>query len=316
MFGNLQGWVISLAIAVAGGYVLWLGSQVPTVSPPSGVFPNLLGGISLPIDPKGVSPTPMSEACDAGDKYRAAIDEYLGNRAQYDKWHGDAKSAMAAKPKAVELVAEAADCGRMTLFTRAPTQVVTYDPEPAAADAIERLGQMAVQRGILLLRANQPQEARRYLAGAFALGYHLYAERLAWREFTAGVNLMTDAAKYLAQLETEPDRVRKLNDFASTADRYKLDQLKLYNALSTADSQAIGRFGGDAYALARQSPEPMWRTTAILAVGRMRYNTPRRGDQLAAPRELKAWAADPDPAVRAAANTALDLSLEQYRMLR
>ena len=60
----------------------------------------------------------------------------------------------------------------------------------------------------------------------------------------------------------------------------------------------------------------MWRTSAILAIGRMRYNTPRRGDQLAAPRELKAWTTDPDPAVRAAANAASNLTLQQYRMLR
>ena len=36
------------------------------------------------------------------------------------------------------------------------------------------------------------------------------------------------------------------------------------------------------------------RTTAILAVGRMKFNTPNRGDQLAAPRELKGWLTDPD----------------------
>jgi hypothetical protein len=315
MFGNLQGWIISLAIAVAGGYVLWLGSRVPAVSEPSGVFPNLLAKVALPIDAKSLAAAPMTGDCDAGDKYRAAINEFLADGQQYETWHAKANVALKDKPHAVELLVEASGCARMALFRKSPSEVVNYAPELPALDTVEKLGQMAVQRG-MLLRKERPDEARRYLAAAYALGYHLFEERIVWREFVAGINLMSDAAKYLSELEQDPGRARVLERFADDALKYKADQLKLYEKLATADSQAIGRFGGDAYALARQSPETMWRTTAILAVGRMRYNTPRRGDQLAAPRELKAWAADPDPAVRAAANTALNLSLEQYRMLR
>lgn len=315
MFGNLQGWLISLVIALGGGYGLWLGSQPPRISEPSGVFPNLLAKVALPVDPRTVSPVKMSGVCDAGDKYRAAIDEYLANRAQYEKWHASANTALAAKPKAVELLVEAANCGRMTLFSRAPAEVVTYEVRAPALEAIEKLGAMAVQRG-MLLRKDQPDEARRYLGAAFALGYHLYDERITWPQFTAGVNLMTDASKYLAEIEGEPDRIRAIETFATSADRYKLEQFDLYKVLATADSQTIARHGGDAFALARMSPETMWRTSAVLAIGRMKYNTPRKGDQLAAPRELEAWKKDGDAAVRAAANAAANLTIEQYRMLR
>src|SRR3954470_15170424 len=315
MLGNLQGWIISLFIALGGGYVLWLGSQPPHVSDPSGVFSNLLGKIGTPVDPRAVSPVPMTAACDAGEKYRAAINEFLANKAQYELWHSKANEAVTAKPKAVELLVEATDCGRMSLFTKAPAEVVTYDSEPATLDAIEKLGGRAVQRG-MLLRKTDPAAARRYLSAAFALGFHLYEERIAWREFTAGVHLMTDAATYLAQLEPDPGRARSLETFAESAEKYKQEQVKLYSVLATADGATIGRHGGDAYALARSSPEPMCRPSAILAIARMRYNTPSRGDQLAAPRELQAWATDPDPAVRAAAKAASDLTLQQYRMLR
>jgi hypothetical protein len=315
MLGNLQGWLISLVLALAGGYGLWLGSRAPTVSDPSGVFPNLLAPIALPTDPKSVSPTPMSGACDAGDKYAAAIDEFLADRAQYEQWHAKANTTLAAKPHAVELLLEATDCGRMTLFAKSPADLLNYDPEPKRLGALETLGDMAVQRG-MLLRKDQPDDARRYLAAAFALGFHLYEERVAWREFTTGVNLMTNASKYLAQLEPDAGKARSLARFADAADKYKLEQMKLYGVLATSDGPTIGRYGGDAYALARQSPERMWRTSAILAVGRMKYNTPRRGDQLAAPRELQAWSTDPDPVVRAAANAALNLTLPEYRMIR
>jgi hypothetical protein len=315
MFGNLQGWLISLVIGLCGGYVLWLGSRVPTVSEPSGVFPNLLAPVALPIDPRSISPAPMSAACDAGEKYAAAVDEFLADRARYEQWHSKAGTALSAKPHAVELLVEATDCGRMTLFTKSPADVLNYDPEPRRLGALETVGDMAVQRG-MLLRKDHPDEARRYLAAAFALGYHLYGERVAWREFTTGVNLMTNAAKYLAELEPDAGRARLLERFADAADKYKLDQMKLYGVLATADGPTVGRHGGDAYALARSSPERMWRTSAILAIGRMKYNTPRRGDQLAAPRELEGWTKDPDPVVRAAANAALNLTLPQYRMIR
>lgn len=315
MFGNLQGWLISLVIALGGGCLLWLGSRVPPVSQPSGKFPHLLGKIALPIDAKNLAPVAMTEPCDAGDHYRAAIDEFLANRAQYEKWHQNAKSALEAKPAAVERLLDATSCGRMTLFRKAPAQVVSYDAEQPAVDAIEKLGMMAVQRG-MLLRKDQPAEARRYLAAAYALGLNLYEERIGWREFNVGVNLLTEAARYLAEVEDDSARAQMLKRFASEAETYKLAQFELYKTLATADSQTIGRHGGDAFALARGSPETMWRTSAILAIGRMRYNTPRKGDQLAAPRELTVWMSDPDPAVRAAAAAAMNLTIEQYRMLR
>lgn len=315
MFGNLTGWILSALIAVAGGSGLWALSRPPRVSAPSGVFPKLLGIVELPTDPKTVAPVKMEGDCDAGEKYRAAIDDFLANRRQYDGWYEKANTAMAAKPRGVELLVEAAECRRMNLFRRTPAEVVTYDPEPQAIEAIERLGQMAIQRG-MLLRKTQPDDAWRYLAAAFALGHHLYNERLAWREFTAGVNLMVSASKYLAELEQDPGKARAITLFAESADKYKLDQLKLYGIINTTDTATLARHGGDVFALARSSPDPMWRTTAILAVGRMKYNTPNRGDQLAAPRELLAWTNDSDPAVRTAATAASNLTLEQYRMLR
>ena len=150
MIGNVPGWILSGLIAAAGGFGLYLGSQPPAVSQPSGVFPNLLSKVSLPIDPKAAAPAPMNGDCDAGEKYRAAITEYLSNRPQYDKWYANANLAASARPHAVELLVEAWNCSRMNLFRKAPSEVITYDAEPASMDAIERLGQMAVQRGMLL----------------------------------------------------------------------------------------------------------------------------------------------------------------------
>ena len=319
MIGNTQGWVTSAIIALLGGWLLWEGSRPPRVTEPSGRFPKLLAKIELPKDPKTVAPVEMKHDCDAGEKYRAAIEDYLGNRRQYEKWHQNAKLALADKPKGVELVADAAGCVRAVVFARTPREVLNYDSDPPPMEAVEQLGGMAVQRGILHLRAKEPELSRRYLAGAFSLGYHLHRERVTWREFNTGVNLMTDASRYLAQLETEAgnaDKAAAIQAFAAEADTYKLELFNIHAAINSLDPGTISRHGGDVLLLARSSPEPMWRGAAILALGRMKYNTPSRGDQLAAQRVVKDWLADADPVARTAANAANGLTIEQYRTLK
>ena len=136
-------------------------------------------------------------------------------------------------------------------------------------------------------------------------------------QFTSGVNLMINAAKYLAELEPDPGRACALAVFADAADKYKLEQLKLYSVLATADGPTIGRFGGDAYALVSTAPQPMWGGQARHPRHRpheVQHPPPRRPARGA----VGAEALDhrPDPAVRAAANAASNLTLEQYRMLR
>ena len=207
----------------------------------------------------------------------------------------------------------------MRLFIKTPGELLNYQPETPRVEAIERIGGIVHQIGMLHRSDKNPQEARRYFEAVFALGYHLFTERVAWTEFTAGVNLMTNAARELAKVELDegnPDRAKSLLHFADVGDEYKLKQFDIYKVVSTIDTGLIGRHGGDVLALARQSPEPMWRGEAILALGRMKYNTPHKGDQLAAAREVQQWANDPDPAVRAAANAASALTLQQYRAMR
>jgi hypothetical protein len=61
----------------------------------------------------------------------------------------------------------------------------------------------------------------------------------------------------------------------------------------------------------------MWRVEAILKLGRYRFNAGRIGDQRNAIKTIKDLLThDPDPVIRAAAQAAHDLTLEQYRMMR
>jgi hypothetical protein len=319
MWGNVQGWFISACMTVLLAWPLWLASQPPKPSKPSGSFPNLLSAIQLPTDPKTLGPA-MDDDCNAGEVYARVLEEYEANRRLYDeKYLPNPRLAQAERPKAVEILLEAAHCSRMNLFSRRPADVLNYNPDTPAVDAIEKVGRMANQFGLLYRLDKKPDEARLYFEAMFALGYHLYSERMAWSEFVAGVNLLTDAARGLARLEADAgnsDKAKSLEAFADSADQYKLKQLDVYRVVNSIDGPTIGRHGGDVLALARHSPESMWRGEAILALGRMRFNTPNKGDQNAATREVRLWVTDPDPAVRAAASAASNLTLEKYRTLR
>jgi hypothetical protein len=319
MWGNRIGWVLSAFLIALVARPLWMASEAPRPSQPSGVFPGLLSRVALPADPRSVATGVMNEPCDAGEPYRQAIQEYESNRRSYDKYFASPRSAQAEKPKALELLVQGGRCSDMTLFARTPSELLNYRPETPGVEALEKLGRMANQVGLLHQRDKNPQEARRYFEAMHALGYHLYFERVAWSEFTAGMNLMADAARGLAKVESDqnnPDHARSLEHFADALDQYKLKQFELYKVVSTIDSYTVGRYGGDILALARGSPETMWRGEAILALGRMKYNTPHRGDQLAAAREVQQWTNDPNLAVRAAANAAAALTLQQYKSMR
>jgi hypothetical protein len=82
------------------------------------------------------------------------------------------------------------------------------------------------------------------------------------------------------------------------------------------DQATLEQYAGDVFYFARHAPERMWRVEAIMKIGRYRYNAGRVGDQRSAIKVLKELSNDPDPVVRAAANEAQELTIEQYRMLR
>lgn len=319
MWGNVQGWLFSVCLAAVAAVPLWRASRPPEPSQPSGTFSSLLAPVALPLDVKGVAPETLADSCDAGELYRQAIEEYASNPQLYAGYLEKPRTALAARPAVVELLVRASRCNRATLFARTPAELLSYQPETPALKAVEKLGLLVNQLGLLHRLDKNPREARRHFEAMFALGYHLYAERIAWAEFTAGVNLMTDAARGLAKVETDEnnaERARSLEHFADAVDEYKLKQFEVYKVVSSIHTDTVGRHGGDILALARGSPETMWRGEAILALGRMKYNTSRRGDQLAAARELQQWTTDPNPAIRAAANTAASLTQEQYRAIR
>jgi hypothetical protein len=323
MFGNLKGWIIS-AVVVALVAILFISTgilKVPPVSQPSGKI-NFSEKIELPSDPRPFLTTPTTDR-DAGEVYRLAINEYENNEKLYGSDGAYARSATAladADPKGLQFIVEAADCKGSDLFASRPDQLVHYNSTWPDLTALTRMGTHTINAGDVYRARKEFEKAEKYIRAGFMLGYRLYNERIVWQELNDGMNLMIDASYRMSKLyqaKDEKEKAQVATRFSDEVKDYKSEKLfkPIVRAVTSINTREIGDRGGDFFYLAKESPERVWRVEALLALGRMKFNTSNRGDQVAAGREVKKYLNDPDPAVRLAAKLADELTVERYRML-
>src|SRR5206468_10793092 len=172
----------------------------------------------------------------------------------------------------------------------------------------------------LLLRSKDPAGAMRYAQASFALGQRLFQERLTANELLAGLQLMAESAmvmKKLSGASGDGALSAKLSEFdSSRQELYRKRIEPMLRVLTAVDERVVGEHPGDVFYLAQHAGDRVWRVEAIFALGRMKYFVGlngRTGDQRGATRKLKKLADDPDPVIRAAATSARDLTLEEYR---
>jgi hypothetical protein len=331
MWGNKPGWFISVVIVGVMGWLIWSLGQPEGLTPPSGQFKNLAEPIHLPVAPDEAVPGVMTEERDAGDQYWTAINAYLANPKPYDAFTvKDIKQVSTLN--ALDTILNGASAKRATIFLGKPEMLVNFRPDTPELDALFRLGQLCNSIGhyyVISPKNANEAEAKRYLHAGFSLGAKMYAERLTHGEFIDGVKLMQGAADSLRELaKRKGDKAREaeLKRFGDrTADYYKMNVQDLSQKVSSIYPAHIAQNAGDVFALARSNPDRMWKVEAVLKVGRYRYNAARRADQIAAGRIVAEDAAkygypdlnrSDDPAVRAAAKAARELTIEQYRMIR
>jgi hypothetical protein len=307
MWGNLQGWLISIVLAVLIlTPVAWL-VRMSRLSPPSGIGrdPANLAAVALPVDPDEVCPIFTSNE-DAGPYYAQTI----------ANWADDADRAAAAfagdprgpLPAALQFLVDARHCRQMTLFAADLPAVISYDSDHPKLEAISSAGRWIFKAGLSLGAHHQPELSKTCLEAAFALGRQLYRERIVFDECQKGLSLMADSA---AAMNTAP-----LNRFSSQMDDYTAQRLlPIWQVISSIDQDVINQTAGDVAVIALNSQERMWRVEAALKLGRYRFNAGTLGDQLAAARILRRLETDPDSAVAAAARTGLTLDIQTYRMI-
>ncbi len=318
MYGNLKGWIISGVMFLIAAVMLFAFARVPSVSPPTGKY-KLADQLALPTDPKQFLPS-MTASCNAAERYREAIAEYNENKDAFGprgKFASSGAALVDANPKAIQNIVEAASCSGFDLYKSKPDAVVTYRNNFPDLEALTALGKMTIKAGATYSGRKDAKKAEEYLKAAFVLGYRLYNERVVLSEMNAGLDLMLTAVTNLGVLyKNDAGKAQACTDFVASVNEFsKAKIIPLQNAVTTISSKMVGTYGGDIHALAKACPEKMWRVEAIMSLGRMKFNTTKRGDQVWAKRYLKQYRDDPDPAVKLAAQLADELTIDKYNLL-
>jgi hypothetical protein len=323
MWGNRLGWSISAAIAIVViGMITFYARGASKISDatPFGVE---TAGQSLTLNASaqaviGGEPS----ACDAAGPYGEALAIYRRNQKTYDDIAGGStRVADLTKLPALMKLAEGTHCQQMTLFTADPSLVVRYGESPDL-EALLALGKAAVRAGLIYRSEKKNFEAMKCYEAAFALGAKLYDERMTYREMMAGQELLGEAGVGISKLAFDTGKTDRTEaaQKLDTARRNMFTQQVQPTAqkLISIDPQKVAHYAGDAFYLAENAKDRMWRVEAVFALGRMRYfvgENGRIGDQRGAARKLRVLLNDKDPVIRAAAKAALDLTPEQMRML-
>lgn len=316
---RIRWWGWSIAVAVLAAIVVstpvligWIGTTSPTAL---GKDPAFVEPIKLPADPESILPS--DPAKDATESYRMALADYQKNPRDYEEFG----TGFGRPPAGIEQILLATTAGKARLFEDDPAKIVTYSLQKPDLQAFLEIGRTA-NRAALLRAGDDPKLARRYFESAFALGQKLYAERLNYAELSAGLGLMNESAiglRYLARKTHDQAAEQQLSQFIDAYRQYnKQHLLPTQRILSSIDPKIIEQHAGDVFLLARQSRERMWRTEAILKLGRTRFNAGRSGDQRQANQYLKELASTPnlDRVLQTAVQAALNLSAEQFRSLQ
>ncbi|MDB5173132.1 MAG: hypothetical protein JWN51_1905 [Phycisphaerales bacterium] len=325
MWGNRNGWLISVAIVAVMGFLLYVVARPPAPTPPSGaaVISVAQKPIALPVSPASVL-APGTEDCDAATLYREAIKKYESDPRPYERFHGrgGVQKVTREEMPAIEDVVKATHCGKkFSLFAAKPGELVNYDNDEPSLYAINDIGNIACTVGRLNFLDKKYDDAKKLWEAAFALGVRLHGERVSWAEMADGHGLMQTAATNLRDLAQEQgDRERRdtVETFMSGEGQYQTKLTEAFKIIGAIDEGYAGPYAGDIFAIAgNPKADPMWRVEAFKHIGHYKYNARSKGDQLTAKKVLATAGMDPslDPSVKTAALAAHDLTPEKHNMV-
>lgn len=322
MFGNLQGWLISLVVAAGMAVSLgWAAKPQGITRATHDPAVNIaLSPIVLPSSAAALIPAPRP--CDGEGLYRAALDDFAKNRDAYEDFRVRPNLSKLPSLPAIQSILNASHCPSASIFRDRPAELINYAVDHPQLEALKTLGNLTINAG-LLYKVNRDYDlARQYIDAGFALGNKLFSERLTFEEMGAGLGLMQGAARSLQSLAKDKGDAGLaaaasafLKDSQDAADRW----INCYKIVGAIDENYAGAYTGDVFAIAQSpSADPMWRVEAIKHLGHYQYNAITRTDEIWARRILQKLSADPnqDPRVHAAAVAARDLTVEQHRGTR
>ncbi len=321
MWGNRLGWGISGAIVLFFLFVIYLIIAAGQASEPTKfINANTMATIKVPLNAVDVVPS-MTDTADSEEQYRLAIADYKQHPTAYDTIIKKRKYAASdLKLPGVKALLDARKSTKATIFGANLDDLINYDNEKDDLEALLKVASTVKMIG-LLRNADKEKDASDYFEAVFSLGYKLYEERLRFDELSRGDGLMGDGLTMLIQIADKAGnktRAQALKQANADKINYYKNSIEPINAvISSIDPTTVAVHPGDVMKLAMDSPERMWRIEAVMKLGRQRYYSERKGDQLAANRVVKQLAkSETDPAVKTAAKAARDLTIEKYRMLQ
>src|SRR5947209_19648379 len=155
MWGNLQGWLISLVIALATAGMVWKLSQPPGLSTAAGLLPDGMQTVRFPVAPAAIVSN-GAKPCESGELYRKALEDYQKDPKLYDA----PANASPASLGAINDILEAASCSGMNLFTARPAEIVNFNNEEPALDTLAKLGSATDTVGLVLKSDQKYDQAR------------------------------------------------------------------------------------------------------------------------------------------------------------
>jgi hypothetical protein len=321
MWGNRLGWGISAIIVVATiTGLVFVSRSLDTISPPTDFSTNSGAGdaLSLPAVPAAGLPSADAGA-DTGALYHQAVDLYEKDKTNFNQFsQRPRKDDEPAVEPAVDLLRQAAGTTSLGIFAATPQEAVNYDLD-SPLKALKVVGDCANGAGLLAKVKGDAGGAQADFQAAFSLGQRMADERLCYAELSDGLGLMSAAAVELGEMAKDAGDQAKadaLNQFSTAVTDFTTKKLiPIETVLSTIDDATIKQYVGDIFWVAGNSKERMWRVEAIHALGRVRYNADRPGDNRGAMRVVTQIAQSAsDPIIKLAATQARDLTLEDYRV--
>ncbi len=332
MWGNLAGWIIAGVLFIcisAGAYVVHVKVNQRSEPTKFGLDEKNLAPLDLAVKPTSI--VSMSASGDAGEAYRRAIDDVLRSTKKYETFIDSGTIAEGASLPAVKAVLEAAPMAQASILMRNPSGNIGYFDYAASPElvALDLAGRSVERIGLLHNAAGNKKEALRHFEASFALGAKMFNERVIFMEAFKGIGLMNGAAemmRIMARQENDEARIAELEAFLTgTKDvTAQLDRMwKVVNAVGGTPQadRLVARHAGDIFHFASPAmKERMWRVEATLKLGRFKYNVGgpegRLADHTAAVFTLDELETDSDPAVKAAAQVAKNLTLQDFRLIK
>ena len=334
-FGNAAGWTSALVLVgvVAALLLVLHGTNAMTATTAFGRDAANFTEVRLPVDAAVVAPRVRAgngdATADAGDIYRQAADACVADPRVGGTYADFAESA--AEPAAAGelplvgrlLDALDADAGAdVAIFADDPAALVNYDRALPRLDALFLIGRAAQKQASLLAARDgpgDPDAARDLFAAAFALGVRLFDEHLVYRELQLGYRLAGQSLSGLVALAKKAGDADRAAALAGQFDAFKTyvngrlevtwSALAAIDDVTRTDDAADVHAGDVALIAASDGADAMWRTEAILRLGKNRLAAARAGDRAGSARVLAALAATvQDPRLKLAVRQAQDLT--------